>query len=527
MKQRLQTITPGLLGVIVAVCTSVILWATRTAIGLTWDEPAYMRAAAAYHDWAQQLWYTGISAVQPAVINESWQYNHEHPPLVKLWYAMVGTPLLAVMHVIDAYRFAAIIVSAVLVGVVVASSAAVLGRRVALCAALFLLVLPRFFFHAHVAALDVPGALAYIGGVLCFYHLRNQRAWWATLVFGVLWGLGIATKINAAFVMPTVALWWLFYDRRGYLLGRIIGASLLGIAVFVAVWPWLWVDPITRISDYIRWVTVDHWQIPQWFMGAALLPPPWYFAPVMAVMTTPLPMLVAALAAPWIVTRESRGYVHLVGLATLMPLGALMLSSTVYDNDRLLMAFYPMMALLAAVAVVRLADDVALRVRMTSSVVCVVLCLVVSVRPVYDAVRLWPHLLSYYSESIGGLPGAQRLQMDHTYWNETYAEAIDFINRDAPTNATVWVEAWSLDVPQTYQLTSRARSDLVFGSDAGGSAWGLPTPTFAQYTADYVIVTYRFAGWTGATWALVAGNREPVYVIQRDGVPLLEVYRLP
>ncbi|MFM7679883.1 MAG: ArnT family glycosyltransferase, partial [Roseiflexaceae bacterium] len=341
MMKWLRAITPAQLGVVTVMVVSVVLWSTRGAVGLTWDEPAYMRAAAAYHDWVWQLWRQGADALAPAVINEYWQHNHEHPPLVKWWFALVGAPLRTSMHVIDAYRFAAVILSALLCGGIVASSAHVLGRLTALVALAFMLVLPRFFFHAHLAALDVPGALAYIGGVLCFYHLRDQRAWWATVVFGVVWGLGIATKINAAFVMPTVAIWWLVYDRRWHLLWRMLAASVVGGGVFVAVWPWLWVDPLVRIHDYIRWVTVDHWQIPQWFFGAALLPPPWYFAPVMVVMTTPFVMLVAALVAPWIRRVPQRDYVHLIAVAALMPLIALMVSSTVYDNDRLLMAFYP------------------------------------------------------------------------------------------------------------------------------------------------------------------------------------------
>lgn len=527
MMKWLRSMPPWQFAIMTSVGVSLLLWYTRHAVGLTWDEPAYMRAASAYHAWVQQIWYQGGGAFQPAVINEYWQYNHEHPPMVKWWYAMIGTPLLASMHVIDAYRLAAMLLSAALCGVLVMSSASAIGRMTALVTVLFLLILPRVFFHMHLAALDVPGALAYISAVLFFWHTREQRAWWMTLLFGVVWGLGIATKINAAFALPTVALWWLISDRRPYLGWRMLVAGGIGILVFVAVWPWLWVDPTTRLLDYVRWVTVDHWQIPQWFFGEALLPPPWYFAPVMAVMTTPALMLVAACVAPWLIPVSQRAYVTLIAIAALMPLLALMMSSTVYDNDRLLMAFYPLMALLAAISVVQLAQRIAMRVSQSAPVLAGGLCLLVIAWPLADTIRLWPHTLSYYSETVGGLPGAQRLRMDHTYWNETYAEAIDFINRDAPANATVWVESWSLDVPQTYQLTGRARSDLQFGSDAAGSAWGLPTPKLAQYEADYVIVTYRFAGWTGATWALVAGNREPVYTIQRDGVPLLEVYQLP
>jgi hypothetical protein len=117
--------------------------------------------------------------------------------------------------------------------------------------------------------------------------------------------------------------------------------------------------------------------------------------------------------------------------------------------------------------------------------------------------------------------------MDHTYWNETYVEAFDYLNVHAPKKATVWIESYSYDVPHTYQLDGRTRADLRFVSNDGYSVWGMKTTQMAMYEADYVIVTYRFAYWTPATRALVASNTPPVYQIVRDGVPLLRIYRQP
>ncbi|MCX6015112.1 MAG: hypothetical protein NT020_05930 [Chloroflexales bacterium] len=90
------------------------------------------------------------------------------------------------------------------------------------------------------------------------------------------------------------------------------------------------------------------------------------------------------------------------------------------------------------------------------------------------------------SESIGGLPGASRLDMDNTYWNETYAEAFDYLSANAPSNATVWIEGYSYDVPHTYQLDGRTRADLRFVSNDGYSVWGMHTMQMAMYEADYI-----------------------------------------
>jgi len=144
-----------------------------------------------------------------------------------------------------------------------------------------------------------------------------------------------------------------------------------------------------------------------------------------------------------------------------------------------------------------------------------------------NARQLWPHLLSYYSESIGGLPGAARLQMDHTYWNESYLTAFRYLDEHAPAQARVWLEPWSLDVPHTYQRARVIRDDVLYGSDTGGSTWGRPVEQFTPVDADYVVVTYRFAGWTPAIQALIRGNNQPVFVIERYDVPILEIYRIP
>ena len=163
----------------------------------------------------------------------------------------------------------------------------------------------------------------------------------------------------------------------------------------MALWPWLWVDTTTRLPDYVVWVTVAHWQIPQWFLGQSLLPPPWYFAPVMAVMVTPLVMLIVAVVGSVVALPSHRSYLHLIVISAVMPLCSLMLSTTVYDNERLFMAFFPMLAVLAKYGLTRgvqcikkSTDAVDWRIWLLGLVLMVGL-------PIIVGVRMWPHLLSY------------------------------------------------------------------------------------------------------------------------------------
>lgn len=497
------------------------------SFGLTWDEPAYMRAAIEYHEWIQRLWRGEWIVLQPAVLSAYWEYNHEHPPLVKVWYALVAVPLIPQFGEIVAFRMAATALSATLFAVVATSVMSQWGVPAGLISVALLLSMPRLFFHAHLAALDVPGALAYLVPILTFWHLRNQRAWWLGVVLGVIWGLALATKVNAAFALPVLGLWWLCCNRQLYLFGRLSLMAVIAPMVFVAVWPWLWVDTNDRLMDYLLWLTVDHWQIPQWFMGQSMLPPPWYFAVVIALMVTPLALIILGLLGIRWQHDTERAYVILVLIAAIMPLVALMVSSVVYDNDRLAMAFFVVWAILATQGVMQVTKWLSRGNPHRQRYLWIVV-LAVSVAPSLIQMRmLWPHLLSYYSESVGALPGAAQLQMEHTYWNETYFSAFQYINQHAPTNAQIWVEPWSLDVPHTYQRSGLVRPDLRFGSDTGNSAWGERVRQFTLIHADYVVITYRFSGWSSIVREVVAGNNPPVYTISRQGVTLLEVYRIP
>lgn len=505
---------------------TIFTWNVMT-FGLTWDEPAYMRAALEYHEWIQRLWRGEWVVLQPAVLSAYWEYNHEHPPLVKVWYALVAVPLIPQYGEIMAFRMAAAMLSATVLAVIGTSVMHQWYVPAGLVSVALLLSMPRLFFHAHLAALDVPGALAYVLPIALFWHMRNQRSWWLGVIVGVIWGLGLATKVNAAFVLPVLGIWWLCCSRQLYLFGRLAMMAVIAPVVFIGVWPWLWVDTSKRLLDYLLWLTVDHWQIPQWFMGQSLLPPPWYFGIVMIIMVLPLALLVLGVLGIRWRTRDERSYVMLWLIAAVMPIVALMSSSVVYDNERLLMPFFVVWAVLATHGVMQVAEWVSRGAPQRQRYMWLVV-LALSVTPAFVQVRmLWPHLLSYYSESIGGLPGAARMQMDHTYWNESYLSAFDYIDEHAPANARVWVEPWSLDVPSTYQRSALVRADVRFGSDTGGSMWGNRVEQFAPIDADFVVVTYRFAGWTPGVRALINGNNQPVYVVARQGVPIVEVYRIP
>jgi hypothetical protein len=158
-------------------------------------------------------------------------------------------------------------------------------------------------------------------------------------------------------------------------------------------------------------------------------------------------------------------------------------------------------------------------------------------------VRLYPHLLSYYSETVGGLPGAARLGLETTYWCESYAAAIPYLNEHAKPGDTIWVDPWSHNVMIYYQVHGRLRPDVKIAFPPFAQSNLFPEygpPTGATYLAsDFIVVQYRqttigstrenpgrdsFIPHPDSQWI---STHEPEFQLSYDGVPIMEIYANP
>lgn len=531
--------------VALATLSLLLLLTTEPQIGLTWDEPAYIVAARAYVGWFERLAVDPGGALQPDVIRRFWEANHEHPPLDKIWSGMVWQFARHFLDDLPAHRLGNILLTAIAVGVLYGTVTSGFGGWAGVAAVVALITMPRFFFHAHLAALDVPAAVAFFLVTALFWHTRQRRSVAWDVALGVAWGAALATKINALFVLPLLLVWILAFARRGFLIRRVIVAGVIGLPTFIALWPWLYHDTLARLIAYIRFITVDHWKIAQWYFGEALMPPPWHFPFVMLVAVTPLGITFLALAgvgrgivairSDSSMQREQGAQIALWTLGALVPLLALTTGRTmVYDNERLFMPAFFFVAALAGSGL----DAVGRRLRrwfewrkwphLATPGVALAGALLFLPHLVIAA-QMYPHLLSYYSETVGGLRGATRIGLETTYWCETYAVALPYINARAAPGAVVWVEDWSHDVLLTYQFLGRLRPDvrvaLAPGAGSLFSRYGLEGTPADIADADYVIVAYRQTGFAAHArierWIV---GRQPVLRLERFGVPLMELY---
>ena len=146
-------------------------------------------------------------------------------------------------------------------------SCALLGRGAGIAATLILALFPCAFGHAVNNAKDWPCAQFYGLAVMAAgVGVIRERAR-HLLAAGVLLGVGLSCKMNAAFVMPTVVLWGpvayaVLHHRRKPLTPGVVGGYLLApyvaFLVFFLCWPWLYYGRIPEwwehLSEYIHFM---------------------------------------------------------------------------------------------------------------------------------------------------------------------------------------------------------------------------------------------------------------------------------
>jgi hypothetical protein len=195
-----------------------------------------------------------------------------------------------------------------------------------------------------------------------------------------------------------------------------------------------------------------------------------------------------------------------------------------YSGERHFIPAYPYLACLAGVgfgttfALLRTRLQVAKRRLPTVPLAAVVGLFLglLFVPAMISAGQVFPYELSYYSEVVGGLPGATRLGLETTFWCETYLEALPFLNEHAEPGASIWAE--NPFVLRYYQRSGLLRLDL---EATGGD-------TVSPLSADYALVQRRQTGFDYYTPDIgsVMASHEPVFSVDRQGELLLELFRI-
>jgi hypothetical protein len=538
-----------------------VLWlvATARSLGFPRDEGVYFHAGESYVRWWRLLLTTPHEALKPNVIDGAWSFNSEHPPLMKTLFGVSWWFFHEQLHIFQdastAFRLPGMASAGLALWVTYLFGARAYGRVAGLVGAILLGLMPRVFFHAHLACFDVPITAMWI---LCVYiHWRAQAEGgylWA-IATGVVFGLALATKHNA-WMLPVVCIPHALCVHReaigkGLRSGQIVIPSslvmmaLLGPLVMYALWPHLWNDPLGRVQAYMQFhLNHEYYNIE--FLGRNYFSPPSpkAYLPVMVVATVPSVTLV--LAAMGIGERAKLGALRawswtrswvapaaeerpkadaaqtdlLLALSLLVAIGPFFLPKTpIFGGTKHWMPAYPVLAIFAGhgFALIRRRAHRVLEPRIGKRVwrvaAEVALTLSILLAPLLTTAHSHPFGLSAYVPLVGGTAGGADLGLNRQFWGFTsQTAAAEYLNAHAPRGSVVFIHDTTWDAWSRMQQEGRVRSDL--------------RAAFAPGEADFVLVEHElhmnevdYSAWVGI------GTDAPTYVVQHDGVPIVSIYK--
>lgn len=426
---------------------------TGNGPGMTVDEP-FNVAQGVFLVRAIQAY--GLGIISPDSLQEIFEhpnYLPDHPPL--------GRFLIGVFHELIAWatgnadsrpfvvtygRYASAFCFACLVFLVGWFSYLQYGHKSGLIAAASLIVMPRLFGHAHLAALETVTALFYVLSVLSvvyFWNTEQPPGGKRSCVTGLLLGLALLTKIQAVLIPIPVMIWALWKWRQKAIIPLLWWGGV-GVFVFFVGWPWLWFDPLDRLSEYLGRTTdraalyVDYFGIK--YADRDL---PWHYPWVIFLTTVPLGLVICAFLGSWKTwsTFRSRqqhrpdGEILLV-FSLLWPLILFSLPGvTVYDGARLFIMVFPLMAIFIGQGAATAIDWLYRQLSPKLATTALVLMLLTQS---YATILYAPCWLSYYNLLTGGLKGANAFGMEVTYWGDSItAEMLQQVVNDVPENSVI------------------------------------------------------------------------------------------
>lgn len=483
--------------------------------GVTVDEPLDVAPG---RNYVATLRAKGWEFLDPRVVDKVYRNNAEHPPLGR-WLLGIASilfePFDAYLGGPDPYgvhagRVAPALAFAALVAVVAHAAGRRWGSPAAIGAGIGLSLMPRAFAHAHLGALDTFIALFWVAAILSAARAIGARRPVAAMAgAGVVLGLALLTKIHGWLLPPIVGVWALTQLPTRKAVAAVGAWAMVGYGVFFAGWPWLWHDTFGRLSRYLG-TGVARVSLRVEYLGTVYADTevPWHYPWLYFAATVPVGLHalgVVGVVQGW----RSRRVDPLPSLLGGAILSLLVLFSTrvaVYDGERLFLPAFPLWAVFIGLGF----QTLWARARRNGRVLLLALLLLQSY-----GIATTPFGLSYYNALVGGLPGAQRLGLERTFWGD----AIDPILLDALAERAQPGETAAV-VPTLHHLQARAlttpallRKNVTLLDES------------AAETADWVLVYRRTAYWKPSTYRLT--DNPPAFLRYREGVWLGGLWRRP
>ncbi|MCA9583645.1 MAG: hypothetical protein KC416_17730, partial [Myxococcales bacterium] len=148
-----------LLGALMGGLYVAALLSSSANLAMSRDESFYVYAAERYGSWFEILLEDPGRALERSTIDSRWDYNHEHPALMKslfAWSALAQKHWKVFPQESMAFRFPGMLSAGLLLCLIYIFGARVRGRVVGLFAVAAFASMPRIFYHSELDCFDVP-----------------------------------------------------------------------------------------------------------------------------------------------------------------------------------------------------------------------------------------------------------------------------------------------------------------------------------------------------------------------------------
>jgi 4-amino-4-deoxy-L-arabinose transferase-like glycosyltransferase len=516
----------GSIGFLLAVATVVAVMWNQRDVGLARDETVYLGAAPRYAEFWMHPWRGGRAGIDATFGGPMGGGNNpEHPPLVKELSGFSYKLAHGVLGVdeISAFRFPSAVMHGACVWLVFDMTLAIWGLAEAIIAALCLLLLPRALFHAGLACFDAPIMAMWFATIYAYWKCLDDRRWpWQV---GVAFGLALATKHTAVLLPFALGAHYLVLAIRARRVLHprvIISVAVLGPAVLFALWPWLWLDPIGHVREWLAF-HMHHVHYNFEYLGENWNAPPfpWHVALVTTLFTVPTATLAAAGfgAYAWIRRgiADTRRPGLLLALSAAASMGPFFLGSTpIFGAEKHWMPALPSLCIVAGIGAVWAARRAATAIpKLRERVAIAIVGGAVALAGLSETVTAQPYALTWYSALAGGAPGGADRGMNRQFWGVAARGVVPFINSQPPG------PVYSHDASPAWGWYERTGLLAKGHPDSGHEDAGVAASKYAIVIHEKHFNRHDYMIWKAY------GTLAPVYVLRADGVPIVSVYRRP
>jgi dolichyl-phosphate-mannose-protein mannosyltransferase len=510
----------------------LLIAATSKDYGVAWDEPPYFHASDLHVRWiidfaeniANGQWQKSLD---DQTIKAAWHwnpYNVPHPPFSRILSGAAKTIAPQFLDKFAAYRMGPALFFAVLVTVMFVWMRELFGRSSALFSALAVILMPNLFGYAHIAVTDLPLASMWFLTVYCFWKGLTDWRW--SILFGVVWGLALATKFPAILIPVPLILWAHLFQRDKYV-NNLFTMLFIAPVFMIATQPYLWHQTGLRVLEFL-YEGVSRAYRPdanfmiyffhQLYFTNQL---PWYYPFFMVGITTPEPILALALLGILQLVRwrnhASVVLLLLINVTFVLAVG-LMPGAVLHDGVRQMLASLPFVAGLAGAGLYQLLNwslkvvrnrHAAARISGLEIKVASLLILLVGFSPLLDVYLSHPFQLSFYNRFVGGIRGGYMRGLETTYFMEAFTpDFLQALNEKLPQSISVNASVANI-MFTFYQKEGRLRPDIKITEDQ---------------SSDYYVLLNRRSILRPSEHRLINGPTKPFLGVDLAGVPLVSVF---